>query len=193
MVDVPDEKTDEMSIQDVDFNIFCSGIESFDLVESSFPLQEGFQKGAIAEEPEENDSEKCAHDDENFLHVNAGVSLFLYFVFDPDRASIYAMPLILASIEKVYDEIWRGGSDDSDSGEYAKEHQSVNRNNAEAHEKLVPTPPGKNYEVGTTELESVTSCMSSKRSNQLSYAPKAMNREANGAIRSLRKDIILAI
>ena len=25
--------------------------------------------------------------------------------------------------------------------------------------------------VGTTELESVTSCMSSKRSNQLSYAP----------------------
>ena len=27
--------------------------------------------------------------------------------------------------------------------------------------------------VGTTELESVTSCMSSKRSNQLSYAPVA--------------------
>lgn len=26
--------------------------------------------------------------------------------------------------------------------------------------------------MGTTELESVTSCMSSKRSNQLSYAPK---------------------
>ena len=29
----------------------------------------------------------------------------------------------------------------------------------------------KSKEVGTTELESVTSCMSSKRSNQLSYAP----------------------
>lgn len=27
------------------------------------------------------------------------------------------------------------------------------------------------FMVGTTELESVTSCMSSKRSNQLSYAP----------------------
>lgn len=27
------------------------------------------------------------------------------------------------------------------------------------------------FRVGTTELESVTSCMSSKRSNQLSYAP----------------------
>src|SRR5690606_38619244 len=30
---------------------------------------------------------------------------------------------------------------------------------------------GQKEEVGTTELESVTSCMSSKRSNQLSYAP----------------------
>ena len=62
------------------------------------------------------------------------------------------------------------------------EPQSVNHKNAEANEKLIPTPSEKTYEVGTTELESVTSCMSSKRSNQLSYAPKAMNREGNGKI-----------
>ena len=32
-------------------------------------------------------------------------------------------------------------------------------------------PRGVFYMVGTTELESVTSCLSSRRSNQLSYAP----------------------
>jgi predicted NodU family carbamoyl transferase len=75
-----------------------------------------------------------------------------------------------------------GESDESDSCKYKKQDQSVNRNNTDAHEKLMPTPSEKTYEVGTTELESVTSCMSSKRSNQLSYAPKAINREGNGKI-----------
>ena len=32
-------------------------------------------------------------------------------------------------------------------------------------------PRGVFHMVGTTELESVTSCLSSRRSNQLSYAP----------------------
>jgi len=31
------------------------------------------------------------------------------------------------------------------------------------------------FEVGVTELESVTSCMSSKRSNQLSYTPEGLS------------------
>ena len=39
--------------------------------------------------------------------------------------------------------------------------------------------------VGTTELESVTSCMSSKRSNQLSYAP------VNGKYRAYYNRILL--
>ncbi len=41
--------------------------------------------------------------------------------------------------------------------------------------------------VGTTELESVTSCMSSKRSNQLSYAPiRVSSVRLNGIVETMR-------